>query len=204
MKKFIILAVALLVAAAPLGAQTKKELKSVKSEAATAAKSIKKEGFKMLELGDIQTRLGQYFLKVNSGCTQIVGISENCISANLAKVVALNNAANEYASNAGGIVRGRITSDMSSMADEQIDAIVAAYERIVYKEIQGELVPYVSLLKSRKKGGYDARIYCLVDQDGAHQARLRAMERALEETSLAQRYGSQVSDWIDEGFEKIK
>lgn len=204
MKRFIIFAAALLVAVAPLGAQSKNELKSAKSEAASAAKSINKEGFKMIELGDLQVRLEQFFLKVNSGCTQIVGMAENCVSANLAKVTALNNAANEYAANAGGAVRGRITSDVSSITGEQVDAIVAAYERIIYKEIQGELVPYVNLLKTRKKGGYDARVYCLVDLNGAHQARLRAMERALEETNFAERYGTQVSDWIDKGFDKLQ
>ena len=203
MKRFIIIAAALLVAVAPLGAQTKSELRSAKSDASSAAKSIKKDGFKMVELGDLQSRLEQFFLKVNSGCTQIVGMAENCVSANLAKVTALNNAANEYATNAGGAVRGRITSDVSSITGEQVDAIVAAYERIIYKEIQGELVPYVNLLKTRRKGGYDARVYCLVDLNGAHQARLRAMERALEETSFAERYGSQVSNWIDEGFDKM-
>jgi len=186
-----------------LGAQTKAELRSVKSEAAAAAKTVKKEKFKMVELGDIQKRLEQYFTKVNSGCAQVVGIAENCTTSNLAKLTALNNAVVEYASNSGGMVRGRITSDASTMTPDQIDAIVAAYERIICKEMKGELVPFITLLRDRKSGT-DARVYCLVDVESAHAAKIRAMEIALEESRLAEKYGSQISDWIDEGFDKLK
>lgn len=203
MKKLIIIAAALLVAVSPLEAQTKQELRIAKSEAASAEKSIRKEKFKMVELGDINSRLEEFFLKVNSGCTQVVGLADGCVSGNLAKLTALNNAAVEYASNAGGTVRGRITSDASTISGEQLDAIVAAYERLVLKEIKGELVPFITLMRSDKKGGYDARVYCIVDQESVHKARIRAMELALEETRMAERYGSQISEWIDEGFEKI-
>jgi len=205
MKKKMIFAALLLVVATALGAQTKQVLRSAKTEAAAAARTLKKEGFKMVELGDLQSRLEQFFVKISSGCVQVVGMSENCISSNLAKMTAINNAANEYASNAGGMVRGRIVSDAGTITGEQVDAIVAAYERIVLKEIKGELVPFVSVIKKNgKKGGYDGRAYCLVDLDYAHEARMKAMERALEETKYMEKYGSMISDWIDEGIEKIK
>ncbi len=194
----------LLVAASSLTAQTKHEIKSAKTEAQAAVRTIKKQKFQMVELGDLQKRMEQYFVKVNSGNTQVVGMSEGCTTANLAKLTALNNAIAEYSSNAGGTVRGRITSDASTMTENQIDAIVAAYERIIYKELKGELVPYITLLRSKNKDGYDARVYCIVDVESAHNARMKAMELALEESKLAEKYGSQISDWIDEGFEKLK
>lgn len=195
----------LLTAAAVLGAQTtREEFKSAKTEAAAAVKTIRKEKFQMVELGDLQKRMEHFFIKVNSGCTQVVGMSEGCTTANLAKMTALNNAVVDYASNAGGIVRGRIASDASTLTPDQVDAIVAAYERLVLKEMKGELVPYVTLIRSKKKGGYDSRVYCYVDVESAHTARLRAMELALEETRMAEKYGTQISDWIDEGFDKLK
>lgn len=203
MKNLIIIAAALLVAAAPLGAQTRRELRNARTDAASAARTIRKEKFRMVELGDVETRLGQFFTKVNGGCVQVVGIADGCVSANLAKMTALNNAAVEYASNSGGKVRGRITSDASTVAGGQVDAIVAAYERLVLKEINGELVPFITLLRKGRDGGYDARVYCLVDRESAHSARMRAMELALEETRMAERYGSMISDWIDEGFSKL-
>lgn len=203
MKKIFCIAVVLLGVASLLGAQTKAELKSVKSEAAAAAKTIKKEKFKMVELGDLQKRLEQYFTKINSGCTQVVGIAENCTTSNLAKLTAMNNAVVEYASNSGGIVRGRVASDASTMTADQIDALVAAYERIICKELKGELVPYITLLRDRSNS-IDSRVYCLVDVESAHAAKIRAMEIALEESRLAEQYGSQISNWIDEGFDKLK
>jgi hypothetical protein len=99
------------------------------------------------------------------------------------------------------MVKGRITSNTSSINGQQVDDIVAAYERLVLKEIKGEIQTCVTLVKeSRKK--YDVRIYCLVDYDAAHAARMKAMTFALEELELSQQYGSQISDWIDEGLTK--
>jgi hypothetical protein len=49
-----------------------------------------------------------------------------------------------------------------------------------------------------------ARGYCIIDLDSAYQLRRRALEIALEEQSLAEQYGSMVSRWIDEGFNKVE
>ncbi|MBO4569307.1 MAG: hypothetical protein J5674_05080, partial [Candidatus Methanomethylophilaceae archaeon] len=113
----------------------------------------------------------------------------------------LANAANEYAILEGGNVRGRIVSSASSLSGEQADNLVACFERLIEKEIRGELVPYVTCYRTRG-GRYDVRTYCIVDVDAASRARRRAMEVALEETALAEKYGTLVSDWIDEGFWK--
>jgi len=128
-----------------------------------------------------------------------VGTSENCFSINLAKVTALANAANEYSIVAGGIVRGRIVSSVSNISGQQLDDLVSSFERLVLKEIKGELVPYVTAIRDRK-GSISARVYCLVDVDAAHKARQKAMELALEEQALAEKYGSMASDWIKDGF----
>lgn len=202
MEKIVIIMAAALVALAPVSAQTHKESRNAKREAAAAARTLKKDGFKPLELGDVEARLEKYFLKVNEGCRQVVGTAEQCKSINLAKITALSNAANEYATLDGGIIRGRITTSVSSLTGEQIDNIVASYERLVQKEIRGELIPYITAVKT-KKNVTSARIYCIVDLPAAYQARKRAMQLALEEQALAQKYGSMVSDWIDEGFEKL-
>ena len=193
--------VAAMIAATPVFAQTKKDVKAAKKEAKITAANLKKEGYKLLELGDLQTQLEDYLLKAKSGMKQIVGTAEGCMSLNLAKTTALNNAINEYATLSGGMVKGRITSNTSSINGQQVDDIVAAYERLVLKEIKGEIQTCVTLVKeSRKK--YDVRIYCLVDYDAAHAARMKAMTLALEELELSQQYGSQISDWIDEGLTK--
>lgn len=201
MKKIALIASMMLMAAMPALGQTKSELKAARKEAKAAAKLLKRDGFKPLELGDVQTRLEKYFLKVNAGCAQVIGVAENCMSTNLAQVTALSNAANQYAMLAGGDVRGRIVSSTTSLTGQQVDNIVSSFERLVEKDIRGELVPYITALRN-DKGNIAARAYCIVDMDAAYQLRRRALEIALEEQSLAEQYGSRVSEWIDAGFNK--
>ena len=199
MKKIILIAAAALVALAPLSAESKKDQRDARKEAAAAAKTLKRDGYKPLELGDIQTRLEKYFIKTYDGCEQVVGTAENCMSSNLAQVTALANAANKYAINAGGSVRGRMVSSTSTLSNAQVDNLVASFERLVEIEIKGELVPYVLAVKE-KRGVHSARAYCLVDIDGCLKAKMRAMQAALQEQALLEQYGSSVSDWIGEGF----
>lgn len=202
MKKLMIIAAAALVALAPLYAETsKKDIANARKEAATAAKRLHREGYKTVELGDVETRLEKFFLKTYAGCTQVVGTAEKCVTSNLAQLTAVNNAANMYALNAGGVVRGRIVSSTSSLTGTQIDELVSSFERIIQKEIRGELVQYVIAVKE-KKGVYAARAYCLVDPQASIRVKRLAIEAALEEQALSQQYGSLISDWIDEGFAK--
>ena len=201
MKKVIMAAIATLIAFGPAFAQSKQDIKAAKKEAKIAAKQLSKEGYKLLELGDMQLQLQDYLAKAKSGQKQIVGTAESCMSINLGKTTALNNAINEYATMSGGVVKGRITSNTSNINGQQADDIVAAYERLVLKEIKGEIQTCVTLVKQNKKN-YDVRVYCLVDYDAAHAAKMKAMRLALEELKLTQEYGTQISDWIGEGFEE--
>ncbi len=100
-------------------------------------------------------------------------------------------------------MRGRIVSSTTSLTGQQVDNIVSSFERLVEKDIRGELVPYITAVR-KKRGSIAARAYCIVDIDAAYQLRHRALEIALEEQSLAEQYGSRVSEWIDAGFNKGK
>lgn len=194
-------AIATLIAFVPASTQSKQDIKAAKKEAKIAAKQLSKEGYKILELGDMQLQLQDYLVKAKSGHKQIVGTAESCMSINLGKTTALNNAINEYATMSGGVVKGRITSNTSNINGQQADDIVAAYERLVLKEIKGEIQTCVTLVK-QNKNNYNVRVYCLVDYDAAHAAKMKAMRLALEELKLTQEYGTQISDWIGEGFEE--
>jgi len=201
-KLFVLFAAALLVAASPLQAQTKAELSSIRKEAKKTSKKLTRDGFRMLEAGQLDDRMADYLIKVHGGCTQLVGTAEGCMSINLAKVTALNNAANEYATLSGGLVKGRLTTSVNNLSDLQTDDLVGAYERLVYKKIQGEIISPIILVR-KTKSGYDVRAYCLVDYNASLIAQKSAFQKAIEESGLAQEYGSQLSDWIDEGFEKM-
>lgn len=201
-KLFVLFAAVLLVAASPLQAQTKAELSSIRKEAKKTSKKLNRDGFRMLEAGQLDDRMADYLIKVHGGCTQLVGTAEGCMSINLAKVTALNNAANEYATLSGGLVKGRLTTSVNNLSDLQTDDLAGAYERLVYKKIQGEIVSPIILVR-KTKSGYDVRAYCLVDYNASLIAQKSAFQKAIEESGLAQEYGSQLSDWIDEGFEKM-
>ncbi len=198
MKKLITLWAAALVVLAPLCA---KSANDARKQAKAAERTLKKDGFKPYELGAVTTNLEKYFQKVDAGCTPILGTSGPCITENLAKMTALANAANEYAIMQGGDVRGRLISEGANLSGQQMDNLIASFERLIEKNIRGELVPCASFYKERG-GMYQVRVYCIVDEDAAARARRHAMETALEEQALAEEYGSLVSDWISEGFDK--
>lgn len=204
MKRFIIIALmALTAVSAQLSAKESKEAKNAAKAAKETVKALRKDGFRPIEYGDGTTTLERYFVKVNEGCQGFVGTADDCISINLAKISAQTNIANEYALSTGGRLRGRVTNSVSRLGGEQLDDIVAAYERLINFIIKGELHTCATFIKTDKNGRFSARIFCIVDSDAAHQARLIAMQRSLEETNLAEAYGSMVSEWIDEGMMKI-
>jgi hypothetical protein len=126
-----------------------------------------------------------------------------CKSENVCKANALNNALIEYANNAGSYVRGRVTSDMfnnaSASVPEEFDKFYAAYERLVQAEMKGELEFSFAIEKSNGDGK-TYRAYYIVNEDKAGKARIRAMQRAAEETKIAQQYAEQVSNFVREGF----
>ena len=204
MKKILLLLGIVMLAAAPLNAQTNKQSRLAKKEAKKAVKEAEKEGYKMLEVGDLQMRIANHLEKVYAGTAfQIVNTAEGKKSVNMAKTIARNNVLNEHAESARSIVKGRVTSDMHDVNSVQSENFVAAYERLVLAELNGEVrVSYTLVRYNKKQNNYDVKLVCLVDYDAAHQAHLNAIKRAAEQQELAQKYGSKISEWINEGFVK--
>lgn len=204
MKKILVVLVAALVAVTPLYAQSAKEIRQAKKEAKASAKEAFKDGYKMLEAGDLETRIAKHLEKVYAGTAfQIVNTAEGKRSVNMAKSIARNNVLNEHAEAARSMVKGRVTSDMHDVNNVQAENFVAAYERLVCAELNGEVrVSYTLVRHNKKENTYDVKLVCLVDYDAAHKVHLNAIKRAAEEQKLAQQYGSKISSWINEGFVK--
>jgi len=157
--------------------------KTIKREARMAALRDKRDGFKVLELGNASARYEDYLRRSYNGCQQLVGTAENCKTINLARIMARNNAINEYASEVGGLVKGKITTDVSEDGVEQLDNILAHYERSIQKEIYGEIVLYLTLVK-KHNNVYDVKVYFLIDPDAALKAKRRAMKIAIEHAHI--------------------
>lgn len=210
MNKFFSILIASIVAISPVLAQntitpTRKQEARAQKEAQKEAKQQQKEKFELLELGDLEMALEDFFLERNVyKKKQLVGtaIASDRAALDFARMEALNNAMNEYAMSAASMAKGRIVTNASRIGEDKTNDIVSAFERLVVGELKGEISPNITLIKKDKKGEIQVRVYCLLDLDAAHSARMRAMQNALEELQLSQEYGSEVSSWIDEGLNK--
>ena len=164
MKKLLLLLSIVLIAVAPVSAQTNKQIRQAKKEAKKAVKEAKKEKYKMLEVGDLETTIAKHIAQVNAGkAFQIVNTAEGKRSVNMAKTIARNNILNEHAEAARSLVKGRVTSDMHDITDVQAENFVAAYERLVCAELNGEVrVSYTLVRHNKKNNTYDVKLVCLV------------------------------------------
>jgi hypothetical protein len=134
-----------------------------------------------------------------------VGVASRFKSKNVGHQQAVNNACVTYAQKAGSAVKGRIVSDMAGDGidtNAEFDHFYAAYERLVEKEIKGEMTESYSVIRDLGKGEYEMQSYFIVNEDAASKARIRAMENALRESEAAQKYAQKVSDFVREGFKQ--
>lgn len=152
-------------------------------------------------------------LNENENTFEIVGVATAFKSKNIGKQVALNNACNLYARQAGSYVKGRIVSDMANNADDvsaEFDHFYAAYESLVEKEIKGEMKESFSIIretgKDKKSGAaiYEMQTFYVIDADAASEARIRAFENAMRESAMAQKHAEMVSKFIQEGFDVVE
>jgi len=205
MKKILFLLICTLMFSGSMYAQSKQEIKEAEKVAKSQAKQLTKDGWKLLESGTLEAVLKTHCLKKKTAdVEEIVGTANKMRSINLGKTTARNNAMNEYAESAKSMIRGRITTDLRDIDENQVENLVSGYERLVLKEINGEVKSSYTLYRENKDGKYDVRGYFLVDLESASKARKRAMELALEESELAHKYGNEISNFIDEGFNKLK
>ena len=208
---FLVFALAMIIATPNCYAQYDKMLKKAqKKEYKEKMKQFKKEGWTIY--GSSHTLevalLEHYIKKQDPNAKEMVGVASAFMSKNIGKQAALNSAINEYARQAQSFVQGRVVSDMFNNADEipaEFDKFYAAYESMVVKEIKGELEPSFSVIRSKgKQDGkevFEMQTFFIVNEDQAAKARMRAMENALKESTLAEEYASKVSNFVQEGFD---
>ena len=194
---FTVFAAALLLVCTPVLAQSSKEIRQAKKLARAEAKELESQGYKLSEIGDLKAELTDYILESKKGKEQIIGTSGPSASLNLAKLTAQNNAINEYINKTGGMVKARITSDMSSVDGVQRDNLVAAFERMAVQEVKNDVKFCVTVVREQRRQ-FDVRVYCLVDSNDLHNAKMKALEQALQELGMAEKYGSKIAEWIEE------
>lgn len=186
-------------------AQNKVLDKAMKKEYKAKMKEYKKEGWKIIASSHtLEVELLQHYEKLKAENTsELVGAVSNCQSINVCRQAALNNAAAYYASLAGSQLKGRIVSDMAvnqSFQDgiEEFDKLYAAYERLVEKEIKGEIQESYTIIRTNEFGNKEVQTFYIVNEEAAVKARIRAWENAIKESEAAQKYASEVSKFVNE------
>lgn len=171
-------------------------------------KEYKKEGWKPLGSKTLELvllehydRLGQ--LGVNGH--EVEGVSTRTKSVNTGKQMAINNAVVTYGQEAGSTLQGRVVADMSASGvdtDAEFENFFAAYERLVEREIKGELQPSFTIMKDNGDGSYEIRTYFIVEESAAQKARLRALEEAMKNSQVAASHADQISNFVKQGFDE--
>lgn len=171
-------------------------------------KEYKDEGWKLFASSHtIEVALLTHYDKLNTlgaNGKEIKGIAAKYKSDNVGYQAAVNNACVMYANQAGSHVKGRTASDAygdGNDTSKEMDKFYAAYERLVEKEIKGELQESYAVYRNLGNGEKTMQVFFILDEDAAANARIRAYENALKESEAAQKYASKISDFIREGFE---
>lgn len=210
MKKlfYLFAALAIVCSGAETDAQNRKLEKAYDKMYKTKVKEFNREGWKISgSAKTLEVALLEHYEKLKDAAnTELVGECSQGLSINACRQAAYNNALITYANLAGSTLKGRIVSDTNidqSDMEGEFDKMYAAYERLVQSEIKGVLTESFSVVKENgKRKQY--RVYFIVNEDKASQARIRAMHRALEETQAAQKYAREISDFVQEGFDNMK
>lgn len=189
-------------------AQNKALEKELKKEYKDRKKELKKGGWEIFGTSrSADVTLLKHFDKLNTlgdDAKEVVGIASRFKSKNVGKQMAVNNACLTYAQAAGSYVKGRVMSDMAGDGvdtEGEMDNFYAAYERLVEKEIRGEMEESYSIIRDNGDGTFELQTYFIVNESAASKARIRAMEEAAKESAAAQKYANQISEFVQEGFE---
>ena len=208
MRKIVMFLLALCLVAPVMEAQNKALEKELKKEYKDRKKELKKGGWEIFGTSrSADVTLLKHFDKLNTlgdDAKEVVGIASKFKSKNVGKQMAINNACLTYAQSAGSYIKGRVMSDMAGDgvdAEGEMDNFYAAYERLVEKEIRGEMDESYSIIRENGDGTFEMQTYFIVNESAASKARIRAMEEAAKESAAAQKYANQISEFVKEGFE---
>lgn len=212
MKKIIMFILAVILMMPAVEAENKQLQKALQKEYKAKMKEYKKEKWKLFGSSrTLEVALLQHYDQLNSlgkDAREVIGIASRFKSKNAGHQQAINNACITYAQQAGSYLKGRVVSDIATNgvdSSTEFDHFFAAYERLVEKEIKGEITESYSIFRclnpkaKEKDREYEMQTFFIVNENAATRTRIRAMENALNESEAAQRYAQKVSDFVNEG-----
>lgn len=171
-------------------------------------KEYKKEGWKPLGSKTMELVLLEHYDKLaqlGKNGHEVEGVSTKTQSINTGKQMAINNAVVTYGQEAGSTLQGRVVSDMSASGvstEGEFENFMAAYERLVEKEIRGEMEPSFTIMKEYPDGTVQVRTYFIVEESSAQKARIRALEEALQASEVARQHAEKISEFVRQGLDE--
>lgn len=211
MKKVLaILLAVLFILPAAYAADPAKQLKKAKEkERKEVMKRLKKEQWSLLGSSrSLEVALLSHWTELDAlgaDGKEIVGISTRTKSKNIGQQMATNAACINYAQEAGSAVKGRALTDMAGSGvdtDKEFENFYAAYERLVEKEIRGEMKQSFSLIRTNADGTFEVQSFYIISEDAASKARIRAFENATKESEAAQKHADKISEFVRSGFDQ--
>ena len=211
MKKVLaILLAVLFILPAAYAADPAKQLKKAKEkERKEVMKRLKKEQWSLLGSSrSLEVALLSHWTELDAlgaDGKEIVGISTRTKSKNIGQQMATNAACINYAQEAGSAVKGRALTDMAGSGvdtDKEFENFYTAYERLVEKEIRGEMKQSFSLIRTNADGTFEVQSFYIISEDAASKARIRAFENATKESEAAQKHADKISEFVRAGFDQ--
>jgi hypothetical protein len=205
MKRIIILILTAVLMLPAVTAENKQLEKAQKKEYKAKMKEYKKGNWELFGSSrTLDVALLTHYDKLNNeDAHEVVGVASKFKSKSNGHQMTINDACRTYAQQAGSFLKGRVTSDMTGDSDDtsiEFDRFYAAYERLVAKEIKGEMEESYSIIRSIGDSEYEMQTFFIVNESAATKARIRALENAAKESEAAQLYAQKVSDFVREGF----
>ncbi|MDE5739058.1 MAG: hypothetical protein K2H92_01930 [Bacteroidaceae bacterium] len=207
MKKFIVFWMALCLMVSAVSAQNKQLEKMREKEYKTKMKEYKTDNWKLFGSSrSLEVALLTHYEKLNNlgdDGREVLGVATQFKSKNVGHQMAINSACVTYAQQAGSHLQGRVLSSMKGDGvdgEGEMDHLYAAYERLVEKEIKGEMQESYSVIHDNGDGTFEMQTFFIISESAASKARIRAMENAARETEMAQKYAEKVSEFVKEGF----
>ncbi len=165
--------------------------KELEKEYKKKLKSYRKEKWNVVGSRTMEVALLKHYEKLNDAAEdaqEIVGMSIS------------------YASQAGSALKGRAMTDIfadGANTEAEFDHFFSAYERLVEKEIRGEMQESFALMRTLPDGTYEFEVFYVVSESKAAKARQRALENAMKDSEVAQKYAKELSGYVNESFPKM-
>lgn len=205
MKKLFVMLLAGVMFAGAASAQPKSTDKALWKSAQKMAKTMTKEGWKIDGSRSLEEMIYNHYQKLTDENNQelianIIG-NTSVRTMNQAQQWAQINASTSYAKQAKMMVVGRITNETGAGIEgaPSVDNFYEGYESQVVTEIKGELKKSFAVYRE-KDGGFDYRVFYLINEASASQARIRAMQRAMMESEFARANAERISEFVRNGF----